>query len=126
VGYAPQHNASLIFALWKDGHIVWSIDRFRGGPPYRAGLVSSKDVRHFFADIDDGGLFAEARSLQSWVPVDSDFISILVRSKGRQFVIRSRHELDKAKSDEGSDDKTLQRRHFLAPGRPPTPKIPPR
>jgi hypothetical protein len=83
-------------------------------------------VRHFFADIDDAGLFAEARSLQSWVPVDSDFISILVRSKGRQFVIRARHELDKAKSDEGSDDKTLQRRHFLAPGRPPTPKIPPR
>jgi hypothetical protein len=110
--YVPQHDSSLIFGLWSDGHVVWSLDQVRGGPPYRGGRVGSRDLRRFFADLEHAGMFDEKKVPRSWVPVDSDFTSILSRWKGRQLLLRSRHELEAETSEEMSADETPEFRHF--------------
>lgn len=94
--YAPQHGPRLILGLWKDGHIVWSLDQVRGGPPYRSGEIGSSELRKLLANIDERGVFDDPKLAWSWVPIDSDFTTILARFSGREGVLRSRHEIEEA------------------------------
>ena len=111
-GFVPQHKANLVFGIWGDGHIVWSIDQVRGGPPFRASRIDPADVRRFFADIDRAGVFDPKTLPRSWVPVDSDFISIMARWQGRQLLMRSRHEIDEQTAGRRSTPGPPQFRRF--------------
>jgi hypothetical protein len=111
-GYVPSSGSRLILVFWDDGCIVWSTDQLRGGPPYRAGRVASRDLRRFFNSLVHAGIFDEDHSPRSSVPVDSDFTSILARWKGRQFLLRSRHELEECTKEGRQLDDTPEFRRL--------------
>jgi hypothetical protein len=110
--YAPQNGPRLILGLWSDGHIVWSRDQVHGGPPYRSGEIESSDLERLLADLDDEGVFDDTKLAWSWVPVDSDFTTILARSLGREGAIRSRHEIEAEMRGRAALEETPEFRHF--------------
>src|SRR5579862_3387963 len=57
-GFASRGVPAIILVAWPDGYIVWSGDRLKGGPPYRAGHVDPKKVATLLARFDKDGLFA--------------------------------------------------------------------
>jgi hypothetical protein len=112
-GLAPQRGSQLILGLWKDGHIVWSTDQIRGGPPYRAGQSRPTELRKLLMKMTALGMFEDKQLLVSWVPVDSDFTTIFARWKGRQLLMRSRHEIEETEQAQGAiDDVPPKLRHF--------------
>lgn len=91
-GLASKGDTSLIFAVWPDGHIVWSGDRINGGAPYRAGEVDPKKITGLLARFDKDGLFANKKLKEPKFGADSKFITLSIRSGKKQLEMSSWHE----------------------------------
>ena len=92
-GGAASHQPRLVLAVWKDGHIVWSDDRLRGGAPYRAGQIDPKRLASLLSDLERIGLFGEEELARSYVGPDAAFTTILIHNGARRIAMRSWHEL---------------------------------
>jgi hypothetical protein len=86
----------LILAIWPDGHIVWSGDRVRGGPPYRQAEVDPKKVSALVGKFDTDGLFDDDKwNVGYWDP-HADFLTVLVKSGKKKVSMCSDHEAAQA------------------------------
>jgi hypothetical protein len=92
-GLASSGKPAIILAAWPDGLIVWSDDRLRGGPPYRAGHVDPRRVKALLTAFDQDGLFADERLNDGHFGPDSQFTTVFVKSGKKQVEMRSWHEL---------------------------------
>jgi hypothetical protein len=84
---------AIILAAWPDGLIVWSGDRLRRGPPYRAGRVDPGRITALLARFDKDGLFGDERLNHGHVGPDSEFTTVLIKSGKKQVEMCSWHEL---------------------------------
>ena len=95
-GLGSRGGPGIIFAAWPDGHVVWSDDHLKGGPPYRTGDVDPKKVTALLARFAKDGLFADKKLNQSNFGPDSSFITVFVKSGKKQVKMASWHELFEA------------------------------
>jgi len=93
VSAGPLH---IIVVAWPDGHVVWSEDRIRGGPPYLAGQVPPARVTAVLERVERDGVFHDKRLAQACFGPDSQFTTILVKKATRQLQMDSWHELAEA------------------------------
>jgi hypothetical protein len=84
---------SLILATWPDGFVVWSGDRLKGGPPYRAGHIDPRRVTALLTRFDKDGLFADERLNDSYFGPDSQFTTVFVKSGKKRVEMCAWHEL---------------------------------
>ncbi|HEV7998347.1 MAG TPA: hypothetical protein VGP63_00615 [Planctomycetaceae bacterium] len=95
-GLASARGPEIIFVAWPDGHLVWSDDRIRGGPPYHAAQLDPQRFAKLIARFENDGLFADGKLNDAhWGP-DSEFITVLVKSGKRKVDMSSWHELFEA------------------------------
>jgi hypothetical protein len=93
LGLVSSGEPAIILAAWPDGYIVWSGDRLKGGPPYRAGHIDPRRVAALLARFDQDGLFADERLNASHSGPDSQFITVFIKSGRKQVGMSSWHEL---------------------------------
>jgi hypothetical protein len=101
--YAPHRHPQLILGLWTDGHIVWSTDQIRGGPPYRAARIPASQLQNLLTLIETDGMFVDPDLSVSWVPLHSDFTTIFARWGEQQLLLRSRHEIEEVTASAGEE-----------------------
>jgi len=92
--FSPNPGPHLIFAAWPDGHVVWSNDRVKGGPPYHEGHIDPAKVTNLLKRFESDGLYSDKVRNQGRVTVDSDFVRILIRYGNHKAEMSSSHELD--------------------------------
>jgi hypothetical protein len=95
-GRASSGETAIILAAWPDGYIVWSEDRLKGGPPYRAGHIDPKRVAALLARFDQDGLFADKKLDDGHFGPDSEFTSVFIKAGKKQVKMCSWHELYEA------------------------------
>jgi hypothetical protein len=83
---------ALILAAWPDGHIVWSKDHQKGGPPYFSGRVDPVDVASVLSRLEHDGIFADKDLNVPNVGPDSRFTTLLIRSGKKELRMQSWHE----------------------------------
>jgi hypothetical protein len=71
---------AIIFAAWPDGFVVWSGDRLKGGPPYRAAHIDPRRVTALLSRFDKDGLFADERLNDAKIGPDSQFTTLFIKS----------------------------------------------
>ena len=86
----------LIFAIWPDGHVVWSKDRLIGGAPYFAGQIDREVVSSLMTRLEQDGVFADKSLNNPNFGPDSRFTTILVRSGKKKLRMQSWHEVNEA------------------------------
>ncbi len=82
----------LILAAWHDGHVVWSDDQLRGGPPYRTREVEPKVIEELFARFARDGMFSSSRLNASYHGPWEAHTSILIKNAEREVLMSSWHE----------------------------------
>lgn len=91
---SPNPGPHLIFAAWPDGRVVWSSDRLKGGAPYREGQVDPARVTSLLKRFQSDGLYSDEIHKQSQFPIDSAFVTILIRYGNQKAELQSAHELE--------------------------------
>jgi hypothetical protein len=87
-------GSRLVLGVWADGYVVWSEDRVRGGPPYRAGRADPKKVAAFFAKVEVDHPFDDKMlGKQSHIIPDADYATLFVKSGKETLFLCSVHEL---------------------------------
>jgi hypothetical protein len=104
-GIVPLLEPAIILVAWSDGHLVWSLDRLKGGAPYRAGRVDPKKIAALLARFDKDGLFADENLNRANFGPDSQFITMLIKSGKKQVKMQSWHELFEDSDGFVADDK---------------------
>jgi|SRR5580704_8875344 hypothetical protein len=95
-GLGSNGQPAIIFAAWPDGHLVWSDDRIKGGPPYHSAQIEPQRFAKLIARFENDGLFADGKLNDAqWGP-DSAFITVLIKSGKRKVDMSSWHELFEA------------------------------
>jgi hypothetical protein len=87
---------TVILVAWPDGHLVWSRDRLRGGPPYFERDGDPKTVTDMFSGFEEDGMFFGHTLSRCFSPPDHPYITILLRAEGKQLKMSSCHELAEA------------------------------
>jgi len=68
---------------WPDGHVIWSEDRVRGGPPYWEGQVPPERVSALLKQVERDGAFGDKRLTQPCFGPDSSFTKHTVQERWR-------------------------------------------
>lgn len=86
-------STTMVLAVWGDGHIVWSEDHVRGGPPYRRATLDESRLS-IFSKLEAGGVFFDdkLKPLTRVFP-DGDTQKILIRCNGQQLELSSDRDL---------------------------------
>jgi hypothetical protein len=84
--------SNLIFAVWSDGHVVWSKDRRKGGAPYFTSRVDPENVSFLLSRLEHDGVFADSALNNDYVGLDSRFTTLLIRSGKKELRMQSWHE----------------------------------
>lgn len=92
----PAKSDQLIFALWEDGHVVWSEDQIRGGPPYRTARIEPQKFHAFLAAAVSDGLFDNKSLSRARFGPDSMYTVIEIKNKDQRLLMQSWHELYEA------------------------------
>ncbi len=87
---------AVILAVWPDGHIVWSKDHLKGGPPYFAGQIDREIVTSLILRLEQDGAFADKSFNNPNFGPDSEFTTLLVRSGKKESRMQSWHEVAEA------------------------------
>jgi hypothetical protein len=82
----------LILVAWEDGHVVWSEDRYQGGPPYLEGDVPPERLVALLERADRDGVFRDKRLGQPCLGPDSRFTTILFKRGDQRLEMQSWHE----------------------------------
>lgn len=93
LGLASMDEPALILAAWPDGLIVWSIDRLKGGPPYRTGRVDPGRLAALLNQFDRDGVFADQGLNAGHFGPDSQFTTLFVKAGKKQVKMSSWHEV---------------------------------
>jgi hypothetical protein len=96
-GLSSHGTPGIILVAWADGHVVWSRDRLRGGPPYYERNVDPNTITTALSRFQRDGLFASGKLSRSNFGPDSKFTTILLRSGKKQLKMQSWHELAEAR-----------------------------
>jgi hypothetical protein len=92
-GLASSGAPAVLLVAWPDGHIVWSSDRLKGGPPYYTGSTSPKKVAALLARFEKDGLLADEKLNDPQFGPDSQFTTLLIKRGKQQAKMQSWHEL---------------------------------
>jgi hypothetical protein len=96
-GRFSKGTPAIILVAWANGHVVWSRDRLRGGPPYYERNVDPSAITAVLTRFQGDGLFASAKLSRGNFGPDSEFTTILLRSGKKQLKMSSWHELFEAR-----------------------------
>ena len=83
----------VIAALWRDGRIVWSEARIKGGPPYRQGRFPREKLDSLLDTLEREQVFSDAGQLRRSFGPDSDYTVIAIDDGRRRVRLESWHEL---------------------------------
>ena len=83
----------VIAAVWRDGRIVWSEDRLKGGPPYRQGPFPREKLDSLLDALERKQVFSDASQLRRSFGPDSDYTVIAIDDGRRRVRLESWHEL---------------------------------
>jgi hypothetical protein len=84
---------ALILAIWQDGNAIWSMDRKRGGPPYRTAQLNLKHVRESFRQLEEKYAGTDNKKVVAWRALGSHYISVAIKGKRASRRLESWHEL---------------------------------
>ena len=83
----------LLVSVWSDGHIIWSNNKIRGGPPYRSGSVEPAKVKSLLSQLERDNVFTNKKLLRANFGPDAATTVVFVK-KGKQLLkMQSWHEL---------------------------------
>ena len=91
-GLVSDGRCEIIFAAWPDGFIVWSADRHKGGAPYRVGHFDPKRFTSVLARFEKDGLFADESLNHGHIGLESQFVTVLIKSGKKQVKMCSLHD----------------------------------
>lgn len=96
---SADSTARVVTALWSDGRIVWSEDRFNGGPPYQQGRFDREKLTSLLRLLEDRGAFGDQSLARAWFGPDSRFTTIAVEDGPRRLQLQSWHELSEQRTN---------------------------
>jgi hypothetical protein len=83
----------VIAALWRDGRIVWSESRIKGGPPYQQGRFPREKLDSLLDTLERKQVFRDAAQLRGSFGPDSDYTIVVIEDGRRRLRMESWHEL---------------------------------
>ena len=92
-GLASDGKTKLVVAVWDDGNIVWSKNRIAGGAPYYSGKIEPTSCLKLLERLDHDGYFSNESFSHGQFGPDSEFTSILIKTKEQKLAMQSWHEL---------------------------------
>lgn len=90
---AGETRYPVIAAVWRDGRIIWSEARLKGGPPYRQGGFSREKLDSLLDTLERKQVFSDAGQLRRSFGPDSDYTVIAIDDGRRRVRLESWHEL---------------------------------
>jgi len=81
-----------IVAIWADGRVISSQDRWKGGATYQVGCIAPERVNQLLNDLDRRGIFADPVRLIKRFPVDSPYTTIAISARSKRIDMSSDHE----------------------------------
>lgn len=92
-GLLEEWEHPIILAMWRDGTVIWSEDKLRGGPPYLQGFISAEHVQRALTEMNRLGYLREKPMKWVNMGVESNTIVIVIRDRERRVFLQSWHEL---------------------------------
>jgi hypothetical protein len=92
-GLSLSPSKKLVVVAWDDGHVLWSGDLSKGGPPYRQAQVDPARLERVVSRLDGDGLFDIADLRDPRFGPDAAVTTIWIKSGPKELALRSWHEL---------------------------------
>jgi hypothetical protein len=88
-----QISFPVIVAVWRDGRIVWSESRIKGGPPYQQGRFPREKLDALLGTLERQQVFRDAAQLRGSFGPDAGYTTIAIDDGRRRLKMESWHEL---------------------------------
>ncbi|UCF34028.1 MAG: hypothetical protein JSV78_01720, partial [Phycisphaerales bacterium] len=83
----------LVLAVWEDGAVIWSDDRYNGGAPYFRAMLGRDEAEALRREIAEFGIVAKTLETKSFTVPSGAFMEIRMLVDGNQVRLTSCHEL---------------------------------